>query len=84
MVNIGLIVHKEISMDNKKNNSSSDKLLWNRKTDKSSRRGFLKSSGLLAMATAIGVSISFSKNMPAGLISAAFAQTDEPFAISGK
>lgn len=61
-----------------------DELLWNRKTDKSSRRGFLKSSGLLAMATAIGASIPFSKNMPAGLIPAAFAQTDEPFAISGK
>ena len=53
-----------------------DKLLWNRETDKSSRRGFLKKSGLLAMATAIGASIPFSKNMPAGLIPAAFAQSD--------
>ena len=61
-----------------------DKLLWNRDTDKASRRGFLKSSGLLAMVTAIGATIPFSKNMPGGLIPAAFAQSDEPFSIAGK
>ena len=61
-----------------------DKLLWDRETDPASRRGFLKRSGLLAMVTAIGASIPFSKNMPAGLIPAAFAQTDEPFTIEGK
>ena len=61
-----------------------DKLLWNRETDKASRRGFLKKSGLLAMVTAIGATIPFSKNMPGGLIPAAFAQTDEPFSIAGK
>lgn len=61
-----------------------DKLLWNRETDNASRRGFLKSSGLLAMVTAIGATIPFSKNMPGGLIPAAFAQSDEPFAIAGK
>ncbi len=44
-----------------------DKLLWNRETDNASRRGFLKSSGLLAMVTAIGATIPFSKNMPGGL-----------------
>lgn len=61
-----------------------DELVWNRETDKGSRRGFLKRGGLLAMATAIGASIPFSKNMPAGLIPAAFAQSNEPFAIPGK
>ncbi|WP_417616659.1 twin-arginine translocation signal domain-containing protein [Oceanisphaera sp.] len=61
-----------------------DELVWNRETDANSRRGFLKRGGLLAMATAIGASIPFSKNMPAGLIPAAFAQSDEPFAIPGK
>ena len=34
-----------------------DELVWNRETDKNSRRGFLKSSGLLAMAAAIGANI---------------------------
>ena len=61
-----------------------DELVWNRETDAASRRGFLKRSGLLAMVTAIGASIPFSNNMPAGLIPAAFAQSDEPFAIAGK
>lgn len=61
-----------------------DELLWSRETDKASRRGFLKKSGLLAMVTAIGATIPFSKNMPGGLIPAAFAQSDEPFAIAGK
>ncbi|MGO4999585.1 sulfite oxidase [Oceanisphaera sp. W20_SRM_FM3] len=61
-----------------------DKLVWNRETDQGSRRGFLKRGGLFAMATAIGASIPFAKNMPAGLIPAAFAQSNEPFAISGK
>ena len=61
-----------------------DELVWDRETDAASRRGFLKRSGLLAMVTAIGASIPFSNNMPAGLIPAAFAQSDEPFAIAGK
>ncbi len=49
-----------------------DELVWNRETDKNSRRGFLKRSGLLAMVTAVGASIPFSKNMPAGLIPRCF------------
>ena len=61
-----------------------DKLVWGRESDPDSRRGFLKRSGLFAMATAIGASIPFSKNMPAGFIPVAFAQSDEPFAIPGK
>lgn len=61
-----------------------DELVWNRKTDPDSRRGFLKRSGLLAMATALGASIPFARHMPAGLIPAAFAQSDEPFTLPGK
>ena len=61
-----------------------DELVWGRETDAGSRRGFLKRGGLFAMATAIGASIPFSKNMPAGLIPASFAQSSEPFAIPGK
>ncbi len=61
-----------------------DELVWDRETDADSRRGFLKRGGLLAMATAIGASIPFANNMPAGLIPAAFAQSDEPFALPGK
>lgn len=63
---------------------SADQQLWGRETDPGSRRGFLKRSGLLAMATALGASIPFAKHMPAGLIPAAFAQSDEPFALPGK
>ncbi|MDP5292784.1 sulfite oxidase [Oceanimonas sp. CHS3-5] len=61
-----------------------DEQLWGRETDPNSRRGFLRRSGLLAMATALGASIPFAKNMPAGLIPAAFAQSDEPFSLPGK
>lgn len=61
-----------------------DELVWGRETDAKNRRGFLKRSGLLAMGAAIGASIPFSKNMPAGLIPAAFAQSDEAFALPGK
>lgn len=61
-----------------------DELVWGRQTDPNSRRGFLKRSGLLAMAAAVGANIPFAKNMPAGLIPAAYAQTDEPFVIAGK
>ena len=48
------------------------------------RRGFLKGAGLAAMGAAIGTTIPFSRNMPAGLIPAAFAETSEPFTIKGK
>lgn len=61
-----------------------DEIVWNRETDQDTRRGFLKRSGLLAMVTAVGASIPFAKNMPAGLIPAAYAQSDEPFILEGK
>ncbi len=50
----------------------------------SDRRGFLKGAGLAAMGVAVGASIPFSRNMPAGLIPAALAQDKKAFRISGK
>ncbi len=62
-----------------------DRQLWDREVDSTSRRGFLKRSSLLAMASALGASaIPFGDNMPGGLIPAAFANTDEPFTLEGK
>jgi sulfite oxidase len=42
------------------------------------RRGFLGGAGLAAMGAAVGGTIPFSQNMPAGLIPAALAQTAAP------
>tara|TARA_R110002096_G_scaffold21113_2_gene69016 strand:- start:2636 stop:3952 length:1317 start_codon:yes stop_codon:yes gene_type:complete len=61
-----------------------DEALWGRKADKLTRRGFVKGSGLAAMAAVVGASIPFAKYMPGGLIPAALAQSDQPFAIPGK
>jgi len=63
---------------------SADKTIWGRVTNPLTRRGFLKNSGLMAMTTALGSNIPFANNMPAGLIPAAFAQTDDAFNIYGK
>ncbi len=63
---------------------AADRVLWGRKSDPVSRRGFLKNSGLLAMSTALGMGIPFSRFMPAGLIPAAFAAESSPFEIAGK
>jgi DMSO/TMAO reductase YedYZ molybdopterin-dependent catalytic subunit len=61
-----------------------DELVWGRKSDKLSRRGFVKGSGLAAMTAVLGASIPFAKYMPGGLIPAALAQTGESFVIPGK
>jgi len=61
-----------------------DLLLWGRKTDPLSRRGFFKRAGLAAMTAAVGSEIVFWDRMPAGLIPAAFAQSPTPFQIEGK
>ncbi|NNC77725.1 MAG: molybdopterin-dependent oxidoreductase, partial [Woeseiaceae bacterium] len=61
-----------------------DDLVFGRKTDPVSRRGFLRKSGLVAMSAAVGASIPFAELMPSGLIPAALAQSDEPFSIPGK
>ena len=64
--------------------TAADELLWGRKCDPITRRGFLTKGSLVAMSTAIGASIPFAHLMPQGLIPAALAQTDTPFQISGK
>jgi len=61
-----------------------DELVWGRKVDPVSRRGFLTRGGLIAMSAAVGAAIPFAKHMPGGLIPAAFAQATEPFEIPGK
>ena len=61
-----------------------DVLLWGRKADPVSRRGFLKNSGLAAMSVVVGAAIPFARYMPGGLIPAALAQSDQPFEIPGK
>ncbi len=61
-----------------------DQLVWGRKVDPLSRRGFFRKAGLSAMATAVGAEIVFGDNMPGGLIPAALAQSPEPFQLEGK
>ena len=48
------------------------------------RRGFLKDAGLATMGAIVGAAIPFHRNMPAGLIPAALAETKEGFALPGK
>jgi DMSO/TMAO reductase YedYZ molybdopterin-dependent catalytic subunit len=63
---------------------AADELLWNRRCDPISRRGFLKGSGLATMSAAVGAAIPFAHLMPGGLIPAALAQSSELFQIPGK
>ena len=60
-----------------------DELAWRRRPE-TSRRGFLKGAGLAAMSAAVGATIPFARFMPAGLIPAAFAQSDVQFELPGK
>lgn len=66
------------------NADKADELLWDRRTDPVSRRGFLRGGGLAAMTAAVGAVIPFAEFMPGGLIPAALAQSDEPFRLPGK
>ena len=61
-----------------------DDLVWGRKVSAVTRRGFIKGSGLAAMAAVVGASIPFARYMPGGLIPAALAQSDESFSLPGK
>ena len=61
-----------------------DDLVWGRKSDPVTRRGFLTNSSLIAMSTALGATIPFAHLMPGGLIPAALAQSAEVFRIPGK
>lgn len=58
--------------------------IWGRVADPVTRRGFLRKSGLCAMAAFLGGSIPFADLMPEGLIPAPLAYAAEPFTISGK
>ena len=59
-----------------------DRVVWGRTPDPVTRRGFL--SGLARMTAAVGAPIVFAELMPSGLIPAAFAASESPFAIPGK
>ncbi len=48
------------------------------------RRGFLRGAGLTTMGALLGTSIPFAKNMPAGLIPSALADSLADFKIEGK
>ena len=61
-----------------------DELVFGRKSDPVTRRGFLTRGGLVAMSAAVGATIPFAHLMPRGLIPAALAQTTTPFTIPGK
>jgi DMSO/TMAO reductase YedYZ molybdopterin-dependent catalytic subunit len=61
-----------------------DELVWGRKTDPLTRRGFLSRGGLVAMSAAVGAAIPFAHLMPGGLVPAALAQTSKPFTLPGK
>jgi DMSO/TMAO reductase YedYZ molybdopterin-dependent catalytic subunit len=63
---------------------AADELVWGRRSDPLTRRGFLAKGGLAAMSAAVGASIPFAHLMPGGLIPAALAQSNEPFVIPGK
>jgi DMSO/TMAO reductase YedYZ molybdopterin-dependent catalytic subunit len=63
---------------------AADELVWGRRSDPITRRGFLTQGGLAAMSAAVGASIPFAHLMPGGLIPAALAQASEPFSIPGK
>lgn len=60
-----------------------DALVFGRVADEG-RRGFLRGAGLAAMGAIVGAAIPFHRNMPAGLIPAALAETTQPFALQGK
>ena len=59
-----------------------DFLVWGRRSDPLTRRGFIK--GLAGFSGIIGAEVVFHHNMPTGLIPAVFADSEEPFVIEGK
>ncbi len=66
------------------NPEQADLLVWGRKVDPITRRGFFKKSGLAAMTAFLGAHIPFADKMPGGLIPAAMAAGEDSFAIQGK
>ncbi|MBE9563353.1 MAG: sulfite oxidase [Proteobacteria bacterium] len=66
------------------NPEQADLLTWGRKVDPTTRRGFFKKSGLVAMTAFLGANIPFADKMPGGLIPAALAASEDEFQIQGK
>ncbi|WP_157490692.1 molybdopterin-dependent oxidoreductase [Enterovibrio coralii] len=62
---------------------TADEKVFGRKSH-SDRRGFLKGAGLATMAAVLGGAIPFHRNMPAGMIPAAFAEGLDDVVIAGK
>ncbi len=67
-----------------KDPEKADADIWQRKPEPVSRRGFLKKTGLAAMALAIGSHIPFFRNLPNGFIPLALAETNDKKVIEGK
>ncbi|MFK5968616.1 MAG: sulfite oxidase [Candidatus Marithrix sp.] len=67
-----------------KNPEQADLLVWDRKVNPVTRRGFFKKSGLAAMTAFLGANIPFADKMPGGLIPAAMATGEDSFEIQGK
>ncbi|WP_407333346.1 molybdopterin-dependent oxidoreductase [Enterovibrio sp. 27052020O] len=65
------------------NPDTADETLFGRKSFPD-RRGFLKGAGLATMAAVLGGAIPFHRNMPAGMIPAAFAEGLDDVVIEGK
>ena len=60
-----------------------DAIVFGRRTGVS-RRGFLGSTGLAAMGAAVGATIPFSAEMPAGFVPVALAQGKKDVKLPGK
>lgn len=67
-----------------RDSEKADAEIWERKPNPVSRRGFLKKTGLTAMALAIGSQIPFFRNMPGGFIPLALAEAEDKKIIKGK
>ena len=63
---------------------NSDEIVWGRKSNAITRRGFIRKAGLSALTTVIGAPIVFADKYPAGLIPAVLANETQPFEIQGK
>ncbi|MTB50326.1 sulfite oxidase [Lewinella sp. W8] len=63
---------------------AADKQLWDREPLPNTRRGFLKKGALTAMSLVLGAKMVHAEHFPAGMIPAALAGSDQPFALPGK
>ncbi|MCH2373135.1 MAG: sulfite oxidase [Planctomycetes bacterium] len=63
---------------------AADRALWGRRSDQTTRRGFLRGSGLAALASVLGAPMVFADRFPAGLIPAALTQSKTKFRLPGK